>query len=115
MNRKAVTYSRRKKDQLIIGKNILNDRKRKRQNLIMAWLGYKKAYDMVPNFWIIECLKLVNVFENIIRLTQGSMAIWKTEITECSQTLREVEIKRRIFQSFSTVICYLYDTIVRRA
>ena len=31
----------------------------------MAWIAYKKAYDMVPQSWIIECLDLFGVAENI--------------------------------------------------
>ena len=31
----------------------------------MAWVDYKKAYDMVPHWWIIECLNLFGVAENI--------------------------------------------------
>ena len=30
----------------------------------MAWIDYKKAYDMVPHLWIIECLDLFGVAEN---------------------------------------------------
>ena len=31
----------------------------------MAWIDYKKAYDMVPHSWIIECLDLFGLAENI--------------------------------------------------
>ena len=30
----------------------------------MAWIDYKKAYDMVPHSRIIECLDLFGVAEN---------------------------------------------------
>ena len=26
-------------------------------DLSMAWIGYKKTYDMVPQLWIIDCLE----------------------------------------------------------
>ena len=35
------------------------------KNLAMAWIDYKKVYDMVPHLWIIECLDLFGVAENI--------------------------------------------------
>ena len=35
------------KDQLLIDKTVLRDCKRKHTNLAMAWIDYKKAYDMV--------------------------------------------------------------------
>ena len=60
-------------------------------------MDYKKAYGMAPHSWIIESLKLINVSENIVKIIQQSMSTWKTEITECGQTLGEVEINREIF------------------
>ena len=36
-------------DQLLIDKAILNDCKRRHTNLAMAWIDYRKAYDMVPH------------------------------------------------------------------
>ena len=44
----------------------------------MAWVDYKKAYDMVPHSWIIESLKMAQVAENIITFLQKSMVNWKT-------------------------------------
>ena len=59
-----------------------------------------------------ECLKLVNVSENVTKFIQESMSTWKMEIPVCGQALEEVEIKRRMFKkNLSIEICYLYDTI----
>ena len=57
--------SRGTKDQLLIDKMILADCKRKPKNLAMAWVDYKKAFDMVPHSWIIESLKMAQVAGNI--------------------------------------------------
>ena len=45
--------SRGTKYQLFIDKMVLNDCKKRRTNLGMAWIDYKKAYDMIPihGFW----------------------------------------------------------------
>ena len=56
------------KDQLLIDKPILRDSKRKHRNLAMAWVDYRKAYDMVPHSWIIESLKLAQVAQNLIEV-----------------------------------------------
>ena len=49
--------SRRKsqgtKDKLAIDKWILHNCRRRKTNLSIAWVDYKKAYDMVFHFWII--------------------------------------------------------------
>ena len=39
----------------------------------MAWIDYKKAYDMVPHSWIIECLDLFGVAQNIKSLLVNIM------------------------------------------
>ena len=100
------------KDQLLIDKTILRDCKKRNKNLATAWIDYKKAYDMIPHSWIIECLRLVNVSESIVNFLQNSMAYWKTELTASGQSLGIVDIKRGIFQGDSLspllfVICMI--------
>ena len=67
----------------------------------MGWIDYKKAYDMVPHPWILECLKLFGAAENIRSLLENSMKSWRTELTSNGQTLGTVSIKRGIFQGDS--------------
>ena len=43
----------------------------------MAWIDYKKAYDMVPHWWIIKRLDLFEVAENIKSLLVNSVENWK--------------------------------------
>ena len=111
--------SRGNKDQLLIDKSILADCKRKHKNLAMAWVDYKKAYDMVPHSWIIECLKLTHLAENIINFVKKSMSSWRTELTSSGEMLRSVRIRRGIFQGDSLspllfVICMVPLTCVLR-
>ena len=67
----------------------------------MAWIDYKKAYDMVLHSWIIECLDLFGVAENIKSLLVNSMEKWKVILCSGNSELGEVEIKRGIFQEDS--------------
>ena len=67
----------------------------------MPWIDYKKAYDMVPHSWIIECLNLFGVAENIKSLLVNSMENWKVMICSGNSELDEVEIKPGIFQEVS--------------
>ena len=46
------------KDQLLVDKSMLTDCKNMHKNPTMAWIHYKKAYDMVLHSWIIEYLGL---------------------------------------------------------
>ena len=93
--------SRGTKDQMLIDKMIINNCKKRLTNLYMGWIDYKKAYDMVPHSWILECMSIYGIAENVIQLMKGSMEQWKTELTAGGKTLGEVNIKRGIFQGDS--------------
>ena len=67
----------------------------------MAWIDYKKAHDMVPHLWIIECLDLFVVAENIKTLLVNSMEKWKVMLCSGNSELGQVKIKRGIFQGDS--------------
>ena len=42
--------------------------------LSMAWIDYKKAYDMVPHSWIKEVVDMLGVAGNIGGLLSNSMS-----------------------------------------
>ena len=67
----------------------------------MAWIDYKKANDMTPHSWIIECLDLLEVAENIQSLLVNSMEKCKVMLCSRNSELGEVETKRGIFQGDS--------------
>ena len=52
---------------------------------------------MVPHSWIIKCLDLFGVAENIKSLLVNSMKKWKVMLCSGNFELGEVEIKRGIF------------------
>ena len=51
--------SRGTKDQLLIDKAVLRQVRMKKRFLSMAWIDYRKAYDMLPHSWILETLGLI--------------------------------------------------------
>ena len=53
--------SRGTKDQLSIDKTVLKDYKKRHTNLFMAWIDYRKAYDLVPHSWVNECMKMFGI------------------------------------------------------
>ena len=93
--------SRGTKDQLLIDREILREARRKKRHLSMAWIDYRKAYDMLPHSWLLESLGLVKVAKSIEQLLAGSMPNWKTVLTAGGQELGEVDIRRGIFQGDS--------------
>ena len=76
-----------------------HESKNRRKNLAMAWIDYKKAYDMVPHSWIINCLKMFKISHEIINFIEKKT--WKTgkvELAAGGKSLAETKIQRGIFQ-----------------
>ena len=69
--------SRGTNDLLYIDRAVIKEVKSRNEDLAMAWIAYKKAYDIVPHSWIIECLDLFGVADNIKSLLVNSMEKWK--------------------------------------
>ena len=65
--------SRGTKDQLLIDNGVIKNSKRRRTNLNMAWIGFRKAYDMVPHSWMIRSLELVGAAKNTVNLLKETM------------------------------------------
>ena len=93
--------SRGSKDQLLVDKAILKSCRRRLTNLSMAWIDYKKAYDMVPHSWILKYLEMVGAAKNMISIISNSMVNWKTVLTSGGMALGQVDIRRGIFQGDS--------------
>ena len=113
--------SRGTKDKLLIDKTVMNDCRKRHTNLGMAWVDYKKAYDMIPHSWIIKSLKLANVSDNIVNFIERSMKSWNINLSSNGEFLANVEVKRGIFQGDSLspllfVVCMIPLTqILRKA
>ena len=46
------------KDQQQIDKMVMLNSKGRKTNLSMAWMDYKKAFNMIPHSWLIEYLEI---------------------------------------------------------
>ena len=93
--------SRGTKDQLMIDKMVMKNCRGRLTNLCVAWIDYKKAYDMVPHSWILTCLTMFKVADNIHNLIRKSMRSWTVELTSGGEMLGDVKVKRGIFQGDS--------------
>ena len=83
---------------LYIYQHILNESKNRRENLAMAWIDYKKAYDTVPPSWIINCLRMYKISHEIINFIEKTMKSWRVELTVWGKSLTKTKIQRGIFQ-----------------
>ena len=93
--------SRGTKDQLLIDKMIVKNCRRRLTSLGVAWIDYRKAYDMVPHSWIEKSMEMFGVAINMRRFISGNMKQWNTELMSGDQRLGNVRIRRGIFQGDS--------------
>ena len=83
---------------LHIDQHILNESMIRRKNLAIAWIDYKKAYDMVPHSWIINSLKMHQISHEVINFIDKTIKTWRVELTAEGRILAETKIQRSIFQ-----------------
>ena len=83
---------------LYIDQHILNESKTRQKNLAMAWIDNKKAYDMVPQSWIIHYLKMYKISHEIINFIEKTLQTWRVELTAGGRSLAETKIQKGIFQ-----------------
>ena len=76
----ARKQSRGAHDLLSIDKMVMRNARTRNKNLFMAWIDYRKVYDMLPQSWIKECLDLFGIVPNIKRLLSNCMEAWKTDL-----------------------------------
>ena len=86
-------------------KMILENCKKRKQNLSCAWIDYKKAFDSLPHEWILRSLELFKVSPGLIGFLKYNMKNWKTQLilVHESGTLMSdnINIKRGIFEGDS--------------
>ena len=83
---------------LYIDQHTQNESKTRRKNLGMAWIEYKKAYDIILQSWIINCLKMYKISDAVINFIKKTMETWRVELTGGGRNLAEAKIQRGIFQ-----------------
>ena len=52
---------------------IVKEVKTRRINLAITWIDYRNVYDMVPQPWILECLKMYKISDKIIKFINKTM------------------------------------------
>ena len=90
------------KDQLMINNAILENFKKRKQNLSTACIDYKKAFDSIPHSCILKCLQMYKIHPVLIAFIEENMSQWKTSMTlvykEGILETGPIRIKRGIFQ-----------------
>ena len=84
---------------LFIDQHILNESKTRRKNLAMARIDYKKAYDMLPQRWILHSLNMYKISHEIINFIEQIMKTWRVELTAGGRSIAETKIALTIHNS----------------
>ena len=72
--------------------------KTRHKNLAMAWIHYRKLYNVVPQSRIINCLKMYKISDEIINFIEKIMNTWRVELTAGERNLNQAKIQGGIFQ-----------------
>ena len=81
-----------------IDQHICNVNKTENCSYGLALTKKKRAYDMVTQSWIINCLKMYKISHEAINFIVKTMKIWKGELTAGGRSLIEAMVQRVIFQ-----------------
>lgn len=88
--------TRGSKDLLKVDQAVVEDCKRRKTNLSMAWIDFSKAYDTMSHGWILQCLAALGVADQWVVFLTRTMAMWRTQVGG-----REIRLRRGIFQGDS--------------
>ena len=55
---------------------MLENCKKRKQNLSCAWIDYKKAFHSVPHEWILRSLELFKVSARVVSFLKHNMKNW---------------------------------------
>ena len=70
----------------------------------MARIDFKKAYDFVAHSWILECLDMLGIIDNVRRFLEKSMKKSNLLLNSNRSDLCEVDVSRAIFQGILPLI-----------
>ena len=65
--------TRETEELLYVDQHILNKSKKTWKNVAMAMIDNKKAYNMVPQRWLINCRKMYQLFNEVIKFIKKNM------------------------------------------
>ena len=103
--------SRGTKDQLLIDKAVMKNRKRRKVGLSMVWIDYRKAYDMVAHSWIKKSMEMCGAADNISNFLSKIMESWQTILMSGNEELARVNIQRGVFQGDTLSLLFVIGLI----
>ena len=100
------------KDQILVHKAVISNSKRRKTNLNVAWIDFKKAY-MVSHKRMIKSLHIFRASDNVIKLLKSSLTNWKMHLVTAESQLGVVNIRRVIFQGDSLIPLLFVEAFIQ--
>ena len=63
----------------------------------MGLIDNKKVYDIFSQSWILHCLKMYKIPDQLVQFIEKTMQNWIVELTAGGKSLAEIKIQRGIF------------------
>jgi hypothetical protein len=92
---------------LVIDSVVAQQVRKKKHNISLGWVDYKKAFDSVPHSWLVKIwlFEIYKVDKSLTELLSACMHTWRTELyvgkRGTGYKTGELSIKRGIFQGDS--------------
>lgn len=64
----------------------------------MCWIDYRKAFDIIPYYWLLKCLDMFKVALNVKGFIARSVISWQADLMAGNVHLGNVKIKRLFFK-----------------
>lgn len=101
------------KDQLLYSKTVIEDCKKHKKKLCIAWIDYRKAFDSVPHSWLLESMRLMGIAEEIITFCAAIIPTWETSLQlvtadEIIKTEKNTNTQRHISGGYPLTLVILY-------
>ena len=107
-NRKDTTREQEKQVNYLSMINIFSKREQQDGNIAMAWVDYEKAYNVGPQSWIINCLKMYKISDKVRKFILKSMKNWWVQLIAVGKSLAKVKIQRYFLRRYAITIT-IYD------
>jgi len=86
-------------DHLLLMNSVWQQVKSKYRSLVVAWIDYRKAYNLVPHNWLLECLHLFQFPPVLVSCLERLLPLWRTTLfLQLPGSDADVSVKCVIFQ-----------------
>ncbi len=93
-------------DALVVDEALARETRSGRRSLSVAWVDYRKAFDLVPHKWIMAVMKAIRAPKEVRRTLKSLISLWRTEVVlETEEGWRSVPDGGSTRETLSLLCC----------